>query len=95
MPKKSEPHAVTIGNLKRELHNATLRINDLMLSKDTYQRLANKREEEISELNHEMGQVRLRSINDVVRADGAEDKYSGLQDEYRGYRQAIKDIWHK
>jgi hypothetical protein len=85
--------------MKREIHNRDVRINDLIEQRDRYQQLANLREQRIAEataeLTKELANERQCRKADVERAAAVEERYHTMHVEYRGYRQAIKDIWHE
>lgn len=91
-PPRREPASVTIGNLELQLHNATLRCQDLIAARDNYQRLANDRERKIAELNGEIAAERANHYATRSMLQEAQARLAKEEANFCGYRQAIADM---
>lgn len=82
---KQENPQITIGNLTRQLHNATQRCQELMTAREN----ADQRAEIVL---RELDTERQYHKADVARLQDMQANYARLDAEFAGYRQAVADI---
>lgn len=102
MPKKpkpvkvrKEPASVTIGNLELQNRNLETRVADLVEARDRYLKLANERERRISELSHELSKAQTELMFVRGTRQETQAKLASTESEFKGYRQAIADMFRE